>query len=135
MHKSGIADNANALAFAFFAACFMTAGSPLWLMNIFFSMAGIGWAAINVNSFPMVVELATGSDVGRYTGFYYSASMAAQIAGPVLSGPLLTMNLRTLFPFGTAFVVLSFITMLFVKHGDSKPEMQKALEDAVNGDD
>ena len=123
------------LASAFFAACFMTAGSPLWLMNIFFSMAGIGWAAINVNSFPMVVELATGSDVGRYTGFYYAASMAAQIAGPVLSGPLLTMNLRTLFPFGTAFVVLSFITMLFVKHGDSKPEMQKALEDAVNGDD
>ena len=123
------------LASAFFAACFMTSGSPLWLMNIFFSMAGIGWAAINVNSFPMVVELATGSDVGRYTGFYYSASMAAQIAGPILSGPLLTMNLRTLFPFGTAFVVLSFITMLFVKHGDSKPEMQQALEDAVNGDD
>ena len=123
------------LASAFFAACFMTSGSPLWLMNIFFSMAGIGWAAINVNSFPMVVELATGSDVGRYTGFYYSASMAAQIAGPILSGPLLTMNLRTLFPFGTAFVVLSFITMLFVKHGDSKPEMKQALEDAVNGDD
>ncbi len=123
------------LASAFFAACFMTSGSPLWLMNIFFSLAGIGWAAINVNSFPMVVELATGSDVGRYTGFYYSASMAAQIAGPVLSGPLLTMNLRTLFPFGTVFVLLSFITMLFVKHGDSKPEMQKALEDAVNGDD
>jgi hypothetical protein len=61
--------------------------------------------------------------------------MAAQIAGPVLSGPLLTMNLRTLFPFGTVFVVLSFITMLFVKHGDSKPEMKQALEDAVNGDD
>ena len=123
------------LATSFFAAGFMTSRSPLWLMNIFFSMAGIGWASINVNSFPMVVELATGSDVGRYTGFYYSASMAAQIAGPVLSGPLLTMNLRTLFPFGTVFVVLSFITMLFVKHGDAKPAMKQALEDAANGDD
>ncbi len=124
------------LASSFLAACFMTPGSPLWLMNIFFSMAGIGWAAINVNSFPMVVELATGSDVGRYTGLYYSASMAAQIAGPVLSGPLLEMTkLKALFPFGTVFVALSFITMLFVKHGDSKPAMKQALEDAVNGDD
>ncbi len=113
------------LAASFFAASFMSAGSPLWLMNIFFSMAGIGWASINVNSFPMVVELATGSDVGRYTGFYYSASMAAQIIAPVFSGVFIDINMRYLFPFGTVFVVLSFITMLFVKHGDAKPVMNK----------
>jgi len=123
------------LAVSFFAASFMDAGSPLWLMNIFFSTAGIGWAAINVNSFPMVVELATGSDVGRYTGFYYSASMAAQIIAPVFSGVFIDINMRYLFPFGTVFVVLSFITMLFVKHGDAKPEVKQALADAANGDD
>jgi len=113
------------LATSFFAASFMGAGSPLWLMNIFFAMAGIGWAAINVNSFPMVVELATGSDVGRYTGLYYSASMAAQIIAPVFSGVFIDINMRYLFPFGTIFVVFSFITMLFVKHGDSKPAATK----------
>ena len=114
------------LAASFFAAGFMNAGSPLMLMNVFFALAGIGWAAINVNSFPMVVELATGCDVGRYTGFYYSASMAAQIIAPVFSGVFLdNISMRTLFPFGTVFVVLSFITMLFVKHGDSKPAATK----------
>ena len=96
------------------------------LMNILFGLAGIGWASINVNSFPMVVELATGSDVGKYTGFYYAASMAAQVVAPVLSGLFLDIiDMKALFPFGAIFVAFSFVTMLFVKHGDSKPIVNK----------
>ena len=87
-----------------------------------FALAGIGWATINVNSFPMAVELARGGEVGKYTGYYYTASMAAQIVAPILSGVLYDIfGMRsTFFAFGTVFVVASFVTMLFVKHGESK---------------
>lgn len=106
---------------AFFAASFMRAGSSPLVMNILFTLAGIGWATINVNSYPMVVELSRGSDVGKYTGFYYTASMAAQTVTPILSGVFLDIKMTTLFPYGAVFVLLAFFTMLFVKHGDNKP--------------
>ena len=112
---------------SFFTGCFLRNTSPAWLINAVFGLSGIGWTAISINSFPMVVELATGSDVGRYTGFYYSASMAAQIVAPVLGGAFMDIKKEFLFPFATVFVILSFITMLFVKHGDSKPMPKKGL--------
>ena len=95
-----------------------------------FILAGIGWATINVNSFPMVVELARGGDVGKYTGYYYTASMSAQIVAPILSGILYDLiGMRAVFfAFGTVFVALSFVTMFFVRHGDSTPEMRGLLE-------
>ena len=61
---------------AFFVGCFLTASSPNWLMTAMFILAGVAWATINVNSFPMVVEMCTGADVGKYTGYYYTASSA-----------------------------------------------------------
>lgn len=91
------------------------------IMYALFAIVGIGWAAINVNSFPMVVEMSTGSNVGKYTGFYYTFSMAAQITTPLLSGLLidhLGFGYKVLFPYAVVFSGLSFVTMLFVKHGD-----------------
>ena len=117
------------LAVAFGTAAFMDDRSPTMLMNAMFALAGIGWATINVNSFPMVVELASGGDVGKYTGFYYTASMAAQVATPMLSGLLMDkLGMRVLFPYATVFVALAFVTMCFVRHGDSRPEAKKGLE-------
>ena len=102
------------------------------IMYLIFGIVGIGWAAINVNSFPMVVEMSAGSDVGKYTGFYYTFSMAAQITTPLLSGYLidnLGFGYSVLFPYAVLFSGLSFVTMLFVKHGDSKPQKKaSALE-------
>lgn len=107
---------------AFAAGIFITKDSPLAILYAVFALAGIGWATINVNSFPMVVELAKVGDVGKYTGFYYTASMAAQVFTPILSGALIdAVGWNTFFPYATVFVALSFVTMLFVKHGDSKP--------------
>lgn len=102
-----------------------------------FILAGIGWATINVNSFPMAVELARGGDVGKYTGYYYTASMAAQVVAPIVSGWLYELiSMRTVFfLFGAAFVALSFVTMLFVRHGDSRPERVGALESLGGGED
>ena len=117
------------LTVAFGVASFLHAESPTMLMNAMFALAGIAWATINVNSFPMVVELASGGDVGKYTGFYYTASMAAQVATPMLSGLLMDkLGMRILFPYATIFVALAFVTMYFVKHGDSKPQAKKGLE-------
>ena len=113
------------LTVAFGVAGFLTADSPAALMNAMFALAGIAWATINVNSFPMVVELASGGDVGKYTGFYYTASMAAQVATPMVSGLLMDhVGMHVLFPYAAVFTALAFVTMLFVKHGDSR-EMPK----------
>ena len=104
------------------SAMLFTKASPL--MYLIFALVGIGWACINVNSFPMVVEMCKGSDVGKYTGLYYTFSMAAQITTPLLSGFLidrLGFGYAVLFPYAVLFSGLSFVTMLFVKHGDAKP--------------
>ena len=123
------------LAAAFFAAAFMRSGSPTWLMNVFFALAGIAWATINVNSFPMVVEMCSGADIGKYTGFYYTASMTAQILTPMISGYLMDqMGMTVLFPYATVFVALAFATMFFVRHGDAKIAAKMGLE-ALNVDD
>lgn len=117
------------LAMAFGAASFMRPGSPAWLMYILFALAGIAWATINVNSFPMVVEMSSGSDVGKYTGFYYTASMAAQTITPMFSGLLMDkMGMTVLFPYATVAVALAFVTMMLVKHGDAKIVAKKGLE-------
>ena len=124
------------LGAAFGCASFMREGSNIWVMNCLFALAGIGWATINVNSYPMVVELASTDDVGKYTGFYYTASMAAQIATPILSGLFLTyVGMTTLFPYAALFVAAAFVTMLFVKHGDSRPAPKKSLLEHLDNDD
>ncbi len=93
------------------------------ILFIIFGLIGIAWAMINVNSLPMVVEMCKESDIGKFTGYYYTCSMAAQIITPILSGILLQyIGYWTLFPYGALFVALSFFTMLKVKHGDNKPK-------------
>ena len=134
--KKSIMGGVVMLTTAFAIASFLRAGSSVLAMNALFILAGIGWATINVNSFPMVVELSTGSDIGKYTGYYYTASMSAQIVTPVLSGALmdLTGKMTILFPYAAVFAGLAFATMAFVRHGDSRPDAQKGLE-ALNVDD
>ncbi len=117
------------LSSAFAIASFMRAGSSVLLMNVLFALAGIGWATINVNSFPMVVEMCSGADIGKYTGYYYTASMAAQIVTPIFSGFLMDqMGMVILFPYAAVFAGLAFLTMLTVRHGDNKVIAKKGLE-------
>ncbi len=125
------------LAAAFLGGHFVTPDTSEFIMYPIFILAGMGWATINVNSFPMVVELARGGDVGKYTGYYYTASMAAQIVAPIASGILYKhLGMRDVFfVFGTVFVAASFVTMFFVRHGDSKPEAQGALDSLGANDD
>ena len=108
------------LATVFATASFYTAFNPL--LYVSFALAGVAWAAINVNSLPMVLEMSKGGNVGRYTGYYYTASMAAQVITPIISGALLEhLGYQTLMPYGALFTGLAFLTMMMVQHGDSKP--------------
>ncbi len=135
--KKSILSGIVMLTAAFFGAIFINSSSPDFVLWILFALAGIGWATINVNSFPMVVELSKGSNIGKYTGYYYTASMAAQVITPILSGALMDAfgTMSILFPYGAIFAAASFVTMLFVKHGDSKPQTPKDKLEMLNGAD
>ncbi len=119
--KKAILIGTAMLGVAVVGASFVTSATDVVIMNILFVFAGIGWATINVNSFPMVVELSNDSNVGKYTGYYYTASMAAQTITPFISGLLMdNFGLRVLFPYASVFILISIPAMLFVKQGDSK---------------
>ena len=106
------------------------------VMFVVFALVGLAWAAINVNSLPMVVEMCKGSDIGKFTGYYYTASMSAQIITPILAGTLMRhISYQILFPYAAIFVSLSFVTMLSVRHGDAKAEARKGLEAFEDMDD
>ena len=120
-------------------SCFLAAGlysTYHWTMVVFFGIIGFAWAAIGVNSYPMVVEMSSAGDVGKYTGLYYTFSMSAQVITPILSGFLLeNVSYRTLFPYSVVFCILAMITMSQVKHGDSKPEKKKSVLENFDIDD
>ena len=106
------------------------------VMFVVFALVGLAWAAINVNSLPMVVEMCKGSDIGKFTGYYYTASMSAQIVTPMLAGTLMRhIDYRVLFPYAAFFVAMSFATMVFVRHGDVKAQGKRGLEAFEDMDD
>ena len=99
------------------------------ILFVLFTLVGIGWAFINVTSLPMVLEMCKGSEVGKFTGLYYTFSMSAQIATPIVAGWLLeNVSYKALFPYAAIFALASFCTMGFVKHGDNKVDAKKGLE-------
>ena len=99
------------------------------VLYVVFVLVGMAWAFINVNSLPMVVEMCSGADTGKFTGYYYTFSMAAQTVTPVLVGTLMNrISYHTLFPYAGLFVALAFVTMLMVRHGDSKAEPARGIE-------
>lgn len=123
------------LAMAFVIAGLFTAYSPL--VYVVFVIVGISWAMINVNSFPMVVEISRSGDIGAFTGYYYAASMAAQIVTPILSGYLMQwFGYQTLMPYAAVMVSIAFITITMTRHGDSIPDAPRStLESFDTGDD
>ncbi len=116
----------GSFALAFVYTLISSSFSPI--LYVLFILVGLAWAAINVNSLPMVVEMCKGSEVGKFTGLYYTFSMSAQIATPIVAGFLLrNVGYKTLFPYAAIFVFASFLTMSCVRHGDNKVEAKKGL--------
>lgn len=103
------------------AVYFITPATVNYLTPIF-AVFGFGFALVSVNMGPMVVELCSDSDVGRYMGYYYLANTAAMIVTPTFSGFFLDkLGQQTLAIYAAVFMCLGFVTTFFIKHGDSKP--------------
>lgn len=102
---------------------------PSVLFALFYLIAGFGLIIANVNTFPMVVELARAEDVGKYTGFYYTATMSAQAITPMIAGLVMDyINMYSLFLYSAVCVAIAIVLMAFVKHGDSKAIPKSKLE-------
>ncbi|MCQ2520220.1 MAG: MFS transporter [Lachnospiraceae bacterium] len=56
------------------------------LLFVVWAIKGFGMALVHNCSFPMVVELCSSKKIGKFTGFYYAASMSAQTVTPILLG-------------------------------------------------
>ena len=115
---------------AFFARTFTPA------LYVMFAAVGFAQAAVTVNTFPMVWEISRFGNVGKYTGYYYTCSMAAQIVTPIVSGYLLQyVGYNTLFPYAAIFVGLAIIPVALTKYGDSKPGKPQSKLEALQGAD
>ena len=93
------------------------------LLYAVWAIKGLGMALVHNCSFPMVVELCSSKKIGKFTGYYYSASMAAQTITPVLLGLVLnaTMAWRTLPVYASVLTALSFaVFTLLVKNIKAK---------------
>lgn len=87
--------------------------------------AGMGWAFININSLPMVVDMTDEAHIGTFTGLYYLFSTMAAILGPTLYGWIVTLSgnqyslIMMISPF---FMMCAFLCMLFVKRGEARKQ-------------
>ena len=134
--KKAVMIGLSIMAFCFLVMSFFRSAG-LYLLP-FFAIIGFGYACVIVNTFPIVWEMSQGSDIGKYTGYYYTASMAAQIVTPMLAGGLIEKldNYGILFPYAVIMEVIAFVLLMQVKHGDSKPVQPKDKLEALDvGDD
>lgn len=136
--KKAITLGLGVMAFCFLVMSFIRSAGLF--MIPFFVIIGFGYACVIVNTFPIIWEMSKGSDIGKYTGYYYTASMAAQIVTPMLAGFLIEKVFKSyavLFPYALCAMGISFLMLLNVKHGDSKPVKPQDKLEALSpaGDD
>ena len=88
------------------------------------AVGGMGWALVNINSLPMVVDTAASdADLGTYTGLYYIASQLAAVAGPTINGYIVEWfggDYNMIFVVTPAFFALAILCMLGVTKGEAK---------------
>ena len=95
-----------------------------------YMVSGFGLIFANVNTLPMVLEVSSPEDIGKFTGIYYIATMSAQTLGPIFGG--LVMDYigggSALFIFSAVCVALGAVMMLFVKHGEAPDYVARVEE-------
>ena len=62
------------------------------VVGVVLMVVGIGWALININSLPMVLDMTDNNNIGTYTGLYYLFSTLSAIAGPILYGWIIQLS-------------------------------------------
>lgn len=115
-------------AIAFIPCFFILPATKIWI-GVLFVISGFGLIIVNVNTLPMVVELSKGSNVGRYTGYYYVATMTAQAITPYLGGLIMEkISNNMLFIYAAICIAIAILILIFVKHGDNKPTKKEIKE-------
>ncbi|MCX7683285.1 MAG: MFS transporter [Anaerolineae bacterium] len=88
------------------------------------AIGGMGWALVNINSLPMVVDISlSDADLGTYTGLYYIASQLAAVAGPIINGYIVKWgggDYNLIFLATPAFFLLAVLCMLRVTRGEAQ---------------
>ena len=98
-------------------------GNGFYVLSLVMVLTGIGWAMINVNSLPMVVDMTDDDHVGTYTGLYYFFSQMAATLGPIVFGwsiQLAGNSYQLMMGIAPVFLVLAFVMMTRVKRGEAK---------------
>ncbi|MCR5113543.1 MAG: MFS transporter [Acholeplasmatales bacterium] len=118
------------LIIGFFVINFIKSNS--FIIYIMFFLVGTGWALINVNSYPMMVEMSSSKNIGKFTGMYYTASMIAQSVTPILLGGIIafipSVTLRHLFIYAAIMALIALILIIFFKENrDKVKEIKKGL--------
>lgn len=101
-----------------------------WPFFIFSAYCGFGWALINANSYPMLMEVSSSKNIGTYTGRYYTFSMLAQSITPVLVGLIMTFNaagLKLLYVYSSITMIIAFIIFILFK------ETRKPIKETKKG--
>lgn len=109
-----------------------------WPFYFFIVYAGFGWALINANSYPMMVEMATGKNTGKFTGYYYTFSMLAQSITPVLVGLWMSFNksgLKLLYVYAAITMIIALVIFSFFKENKKNVVVNKKGFEALDVDD
>ena len=95
-------------------------GVPWPTVAILLAIGGLFWALININSFPMVADMAPASRLGLYTGLYYfSSQLAAILAPPVFGFAMDITSRKAMFPMAAVAFVLAFLMLMGVRRGEA----------------
>jgi len=96
----------------------------LTMAGVLLIFGGIGWAFVNINSLPMVVELTSAARIGTFTGLYYLFSTLSAIVGPNLNGWAIQLsgnNYSVIMLIAPFFMVSALVLMLGVRRGEAMP--------------
>lgn len=105
---------------AFFLLDLQSNLKSAWYLFLF---VGFAWSWVNINSYPMITQMASAGKIGAYTGMYYLFSSLANIAGPPLFGWVFDhMGYGFFFPLGMLFMALAILCMLMVTKGEKTPK-------------
>lgn len=106
------------------------------MLYIWFFIMSVGFPLVSINLGPMAVELAKDSDNGRYMGYYYIATIVAQIISPTLASFFITaFGFRIISAYAAVAVLIGFVISFFIKHGDAKPLTKNAVEAVISDND
>lgn len=99
------------------------------VLPILLALIGIGWAMININSLPMVVDVAPQTELATYTGLYYFASTSAAVLGPFCAGLLIDAlggDYSAIFLIAAVAFACAFLLMLGVRRGERAEQVVAA---------